>query len=64
MCKVSHSMRGKLENGFDTFCRYYFIELKVMLLAAKLSNSLLITAIKFLFLVPSVKSAIIKMIYE
>ena len=50
--------------AYDTFCRYFFIELKVMLLAAKLSNSLLITAIKFLFLVPSVKSAIIKMIYE
>lgn len=48
--------------AYDTFCRYFL--LKVMLLAAKLSNSLLITAIKFLFLVPSVKSAIIKMIYE
>ena len=47
----------------DTFLPLFFIELKVMLLAAKLSNSLLITAIKFLFLVPSVKSAIIKMIY-
>ena len=57
-------MRGKLRMALDTFLPLFFIELKVMLLAAKLSNSLLITAIKFLFLVPSVKSAIIKMIYE
>ena len=63
MCKVSHIMRGKLRMALDTFLPLLFIELKVMLLAAKLSNSLLITAIKFLFLVPSVKSAIIKMIY-